>query len=68
MKKMTQKEIKKLVEYGHAKDITNKEEHIKGLSIIGVSVGIYGRNGLLLEDDNGELYAITKRSTNIFKY
>ena len=68
MKTMKLKDIKRLVEYGSAKDITNKNEHIKGLSIIGVSVGVYGRNGLLLEDDNGKLYAITKRSTSIFIY
>lgn len=68
MKTMKLKEIKRFVEYGRAKDITNNEEHIKGLSIIGVSVGVYGRNGLLLEDKQGDLYAITARSTNIFLY
>ena len=68
METMKLKDIKRLVEYGHAKDITHDSKDYKGLKIVGVSVGVYGRNGLLLEDSKGYKYAITKRSTNIFKY
>ncbi len=68
MKTLKLKEIKKLAEYGHAQDITHDEKDYNDLKVIGVSVGVYGRNGLLLEDSKGYLYAITKRSTNIFKY
>lgn len=68
MKTMKLKEIKRLVEYRHAKDITSDNKDYNDLKVIGVSVGVYGRNGLLLENAKGEKYAITKRSVNIFKY
>ena len=68
MKTIKLKEIKKLVEFGHAKDITSDSNDYSDLKVIGVSVGVYGRNGLLLEDSKGYLYAITKRASNIFKY
>lgn len=68
MRTMKLKEIKRLVINGHAKDITHDSNEYSDLKVIGVSVGVYGRNGLLLEDDNGELYAITKRTSNIFRY
>lgn len=65
---MKLKEIKRLVEFGHAQDITSDNEDYNDLKIIGVSVGVYGRNGLLLENAKGDKYAITKRASNIFKY
>ena len=68
MKTMKLKEIKRLVEFGHAQDITSDSKDYNDLEIIGMSFGVYGRNGLLLEDSKGDLYAITKRASNIFKY
>ena len=68
MKRTTQREIKQMVAYGRAIDITNIHEPIRGLEIVAVSVGVYGRNGLLLKDGQGQLYAITTRATSIFAY
>ena len=35
------------------------------LEAIAISSGIYGLNGALLKDENGKLYAITARNTNL---
>lgn len=68
MVKITQKIIKGV----NAIDITSySEEQIKQLpklEKIAYSVGIYGMNGLLLEDENGKRYKITCRSTNLFRF
>ena len=72
MKVMKQKEIKNLVKLSAAIDITSKEtsEEIRCNSErIAVSRGIYGMNGGLLKDNrNGALYAITARSSSLFYY
>ena len=68
MVKITQKIIKGV----NAIDITSySEEQIKQLprlEKIAYSVGIYGMNSLLLEDENGKRYKITSRSTNLFRF
>ena len=68
MVKITQKTIKRV----NAIDITRcSEEQIKQLprlEKIAYSVGMYGMNGLLLEDKNGKRYKITSRSTNLFRF
>ena len=70
--KTTNKDIKQLVKYGYAVDITTGDiQQIKelenGFNKIAYSIGSYGRNGLLLQGRNTKtLYAITSRSTNIF--
>ena len=68
MIKTTQKIIKGV----NAIDITRySEEQIKQLprlEKIAYSVGMYGMNGLLLEDENGKRYKITSRSTNLFRF
>ena len=58
---MKLKDIKRLVINGMAKDITHDSNDYSNLKVIGVSVGIYGRNGLLLENTKGDYFAITKR-------
>ena len=67
------KELKNLVALNGAIDLTNKsakemyalmKEH--DIDKIGISHGIYGMNGGLLRDEDGNLYAITKRSTSLF--
>lgn len=72
MKKYTQKELKNLVALGVAVDITNAPtslEQYRQLDPIGVSRGKYGMNGGLLRDNkNGQLYAITARSSALFFY
>ena len=72
MKTMKQKEIKTLVKLGAAVDITTEEgtlEKYKRLDPIAVSRGKYGMNGGLLKDNQtGELYAITARSSTLFYY
>ena len=68
MIKITQKIIKGV----NAIDITSySEEQIKQLpklEKVAYSVGIYGMNGLLLEDEDGKRYKITSRSTNLFRF
>lgn len=61
MEKMTQKELKRLVKVGAAKDVTNsssRRDIPEGYSQVGYSSGIYGCNGMLLRGDSGKLYAI----------
>ena len=77
MVKFTQRQLKDLVFYGNAWDISdaqdsdywaikNNEGNIKK---IGYSCGTYGCNGLLLQGcKTGKLYAITKRTTAIFLF
>lgn len=75
MEKLTQKELKRLALYG-AKDITNLDDikimeliNNNKLTSIGYASGIYGLNGLLIQnDDTKELYVITKRTTNLFRF
>ena len=68
MIKVTQKTIKGV----NAIDITSySEDEIQALprlEKVAYSVGIYGMNGLLLEDENGKRYKIISRSTNLFRF
>ena len=65
---MKLKEIKNT----YAKDITrlnDKEVYYlvnKGLETIAIAYGIYGMNGWLGKDKDGNLYKITKRTGNLF--
>ena len=70
--KTTKKEIKKIVESGNAMDITYasdielKKLRKNGLKMIVFSIGTYGINAALFEDKNGNKYAITARTSNLF--
>jgi hypothetical protein len=72
MKELKQKEIKRLVKTGAAVDITTwdsekiKELQNKSIENVGLSFGIYGMNGGLFKDKDGNLYAITARTSNLF--
>ena len=72
MIKTTLKCIKERVAEGYETDITNipaKEagELLKnGIDRIAYSAGIYGINGLLIQDKQGNQYAICGRSTTLF--
>lgn len=69
-------DIKRYVDDGYAEDITNYSyqnvvnlRRNKRLEVIGKSRSGYGYNAVLLRDrDTGELYAITKRVSNIFMF
>lgn len=73
-KKMTQKEIKRLVTLGVAEDITclsfddcNALRKAHSFTTLNVSMGVYGMNGALFKDEAGKLYAITSRTTTLFQ-
>lgn len=71
---LKQKELKDMVRYGEAEDITGisdaeaKELRKNGIETVGVSRGVYGMNGALLRGSDGKLYAITARSSNLFYF
>ena len=70
MKQYKQKEIKAMVISGAAIDITSADEGRipKHFERIGYSHGINGMNGGLIQDrDSGLLYAVTSRSSNLFR-
>ena len=70
MKKTTRKAIRET----YAMDITNysfdKANDLMNahtLRTIAMSFGVYGMNGALFEDENGELYKITARNSTLFQ-
>lgn len=71
---LKQKELKDMVRYGEAEDITTisdveaKELKKKGIETVGISRGAYGMNGALLRDSEGKKYVITARSSNLFYF
>ena len=70
MTKVTQKEIKRLVKIGAAVDVTNVEvPNPKGyFEKLMWSQGVYGPNGVVVKDTgDGILYAVTNRSSNLFR-
>ena len=66
MLKLTQKEIKNF----NALDITSEsdKEYRQGLSVFAKSYGVYGMNGAILQDTDGNFYKITARNSNLFRY
>ena len=71
MTKYTLKELRRLVAIGAARDITsvNADNLLKSnYEKIGYSRGIYGINGGLIKDADGNFYAITARSSNLFRF
>lgn len=69
MERMTQKALKRLVNLGIAKDVTNSSDRSdipEGYKQIGYSCGLYGCNGMLLQGASGQLYAVTARTTAIY--
>ena len=70
MKKTTRKAIRETC----ATDITNYSfeqadelMNAHNLQTVAMSFGIYGMNGALFEDENGELYKITARNSTLFQ-
>ena len=77
MVEFKQKQLKDLVYYGYAWDISNAYEtdywcimnNEGNLKKIGYSCGVYGCNGLLLQGQKtGKLYAITKRTSAVYLF
>lgn len=69
MEKMTQKELKRLVKVGAAKDVTyadSRSDIPESYTQIGYAAGIYGCNGMLLKGESGQLYAVTGRTSAIY--
>ena len=71
MMKYTQKQLRDLVRLGCAEDYTNKPSEyiytLRRLEKVGYSSGVYGINGGLVQDtENGALYAIIGRCSNLF--
>ena len=70
MKKVAQKEIKRLVQIGVAIDVTNVDVPVpKGyFEKLMWSQGAYGANGVVVKDTgDGTLYAVTNRSSALFR-
>lgn len=68
--KMTLREIKNYVKIGRAIDLTNAPENQipSNYERIAYSTDVYGVNGVLIEDtETKQLYAVTSRSTNLFR-
>ncbi len=72
---ITQKELKRMAADGEAIDITTegnsayaRELKNKGISVVGISRGVYGMNGALLRDNDGNQYVITARNTTLFYF
>ena len=70
MMKTTQKAIRETC----ATDITNYSfdqandlMNTYTLRTVAMSYGVYGMNGALFEDENGELYKITARNSTLFQ-
>ena len=70
MKKTTRKAIRATC----AIDITNYSfdqanylMNTHTLRTVAMSFGVYGMNGALFEDENGELYKITARNSTLFQ-
>ena len=68
MKKTTRKAIRETCatditnySFEQADELMNKHN----FQIVAMSFGIYGMNGALLEDENGELYKITARNSTL---
>lgn len=69
MEKYTQRQLRALVASGAAKDVTNACEQTEipePYVQIGYASGLYGCSGMLLQGENGNLYAVTKRTTAIY--
>ena len=66
MKQTTQRKLRAAVADGTATDITWGPVPDR-LTVLELSHGIYGVNGALLADRDGNKYAVTKRTTTLFK-
>lgn len=76
MEKFTQKQLRALIEYGVAIDLTHATSHADAklengdcLTQIGYVTGRYGCNGKLLRSNKtGQLYVIAARTQSIYLF
>lgn len=73
MIKYTQKQLREMVKNGIAVDVSNATSRSEAVpedyKKIGYSLGVYGKNGLLLQGcESGKLYAVTARSSAVFMF
>lgn len=69
MEKYTQKQLRSLVTSGAAKDVTHAHDYKaipESYRQIGYAHGVYGCNGMLLQGESGQLYAVTSRTGAIY--
>lgn len=70
MMKTTQKAIRETCATNitnYSFEQANELMNAHNLQTVAMSFGIYGMNGALFEDENGELYKITARNTTLFQ-
>ena len=70
MKKTTRKAIRETCATditNYSSDQANELMNKHTLRIVAMSYGVYGMNGALFEDENGELYKITARNSTLFQ-
>ena len=70
MKKTTRKAIRETCATNitnYSFDQANKLMNAHTLRTIAMSFGVYGMNGALFQDEDGELYKITARNTTLFQ-
>ena len=67
--KITQRELKDMINQGQAIDITygDAPEGVR-LDVLQISKGTYGMNGALFKGSDGNLYVIGGRTSNLFRY
>ena len=70
MKKTTRKAIRATCAIditNYSFDQANDSMNTHTLRTVAMSFGVYGMNGALFEDENGELYKITARNSTLFQ-
>ena len=70
MKKITRKTIREACAMditNYSFDQVNELMNAHNLQTVAMSFGVYGMNGALFQDENGELYKITARNTTLFQ-
>ena len=70
MKKTTRKAIRATCAIditNYSFDQANELMNAHTLRTVAMSFGVYGMNGALFEDENGELYKITARNSTLFQ-
>ena len=70
MKKTTRKAIRATCAIditNYSFDQANDLMNANTLRTVAMSYGVYGMNGALFEDENGDLYKITARNSTLFQ-
>lgn len=71
MERYTLKSLKNLVKNGDAIDVTRESKRNaipERYTQIGYSAGLFGCNGMLLQGESGQLYAVTARSVALYVF